>query len=156
MPQKSRFNAQQGVTEEQQQISFPVWDWWYYNGRGSHATRVYADNENTEKSPVLESAAITSGNLDTITSLRSETSSLLSGLYILNLLSIFYSTPINVTVHVYYDNCESLRRVDTQWIWIFRGPTCDWLWHMGWNKEGIGDDAYQNGDPPCQSTSTLT
>jgi len=83
------------------------------DGRGSHATRVYADNEYTDKSPALESAAITSGDPDTITSLRSETSSLLSGLYILNLLSTFYSTTIDVTVHFYYDNCESLRRVDT-------------------------------------------
>ena len=31
----------------------------------------------------------------------------------LNLLSIFYSTPIEAMVHLYYDNCESLRRVDT-------------------------------------------
>jgi len=83
------------------------------DGRGSHATRVYADNEYTEETPALESAAITSGDPDTITSLRSETSSLLSGLYILNLLSIFYSMQIEATVHFYYDNCESLRRVDT-------------------------------------------
>ena len=83
------------------------------DGRGSHATRVYADNTYTPTSPSLESAAITSGDPATITSLRSETSSVLSGLYILHLLSVFYSTPIDAKVHFYYDNCESLRRVDT-------------------------------------------
>ena len=82
------------------------------DGRGAHSTRIYANNEFSDTTPSIESSAITSGDPTTITSLRSETSSVLSGLYILQLLSVFYSIPIDVTVHFYYDNCESLRRVD--------------------------------------------
>ena len=37
---------------------------------------------------------------------------MLSGLYILQLLSVFYSIPLDVTVHFNYDNCKSLRHVD--------------------------------------------
>ena len=82
------------------------------DGRGAHSTRIYANNEFADTTPSIESSAITSGDPTTITSLRSETSLVLSELYILQLLSVFYSIPLDVTVHFYYDNCESLRRVD--------------------------------------------
>ena len=83
------------------------------DGRGAHSTRIYTNNEFADNTtPSIKSSAITSGDPTTITSLQSEISSVLSGLYILQLLSVFYSIPLDVTVHFYYDNCKSLCRVD--------------------------------------------
>ena len=84
------------------------------DGRGAHSTRIYANSEFLPDTPSIESSAITSGDPDTITSLRSKTSSVLSGLYMLHLLTQYYSSvPLEATVTFYYDNCESLRRIDT-------------------------------------------
>ena len=83
------------------------------DSRGAHATRVYADGLFAEGTEYIEAANVTSGDPAMITSLRSETASALSGLYILQMLTDYYSFQITAKVHFYYDNCKCLRRLDT-------------------------------------------
>jgi hypothetical protein len=82
-------------------------------GKGAHATRVYASDEYLEDSPFVDSEAVTSGDPVSITSLRSETSSALSGLYLIWLASDYYEVPAVAPLRFIYDNKECLRRLDT-------------------------------------------
>ena len=74
------------------------------DGRGAHATQIYASS-----TFLLKTSAVTSGDPSTITYLRGETSSKLSGLYILFLIQThFFNIPLTAPVTFYYDNKESL------------------------------------------------
>ena len=79
-------------------------------GRGAHATRIYASATFLESDSSIETAAITSSGDP---SLRSETSSTLSGLYMLYLIRTHFNIAVTAPVKFYYDNKESLRRLDT-------------------------------------------
>ena len=79
------------------------------DGRGAHATQIYASS-----TFLLKTSAVTSGDPSTITYLRGETSSKLSGLYILFLIQThFFNIPLTAPVTFYYDNKESLQCIDT-------------------------------------------
>ena len=81
------------------------------DGRGgSHATHIYLGSDYFDTDYSIESAAITSGDPATIAWLGSETSSVLSGLYMLHLsICSHYSVTTNSPVHFIYANQESLR-----------------------------------------------
>ena len=83
------------------------------DGRVAHATRVYASPTFLEPESFIENAAITSSDPTSITSLRSETSSTLGGLYLLHLLRMRFNVAITAPVKFYYDNKESLRWLET-------------------------------------------
>ena len=84
------------------------------DGRGAHATRIYASTTFLESESFIETSAITtSDDPVTITSLRSKTYTTLSGLYLLHLIKTHFKIALMALENFYYDNKESLRRLNT-------------------------------------------
>ena len=82
------------------------------DGRGSHATRVYLTNTYGPDEQHVQTAASTSGDPSSITSLRSETTSALAGLLILQVFRDYFNVAITSITRFIYDNKECLRRLD--------------------------------------------
>ena len=82
------------------------------DGHGSHATRVYLTNTYGPDEQHVQTAAITSGDPSSITSLCSETTSALAGLLILQVFWDYFNVAITSITRFIYDNKECLRRLD--------------------------------------------